>query len=64
MEKLKAILRHLFLITPFFMIGGLELILLHNRSVRELVYRTAIIRKSKKELDKKLFGRFMKRVTK
>lgn len=65
MEKFKAVLKHLFLIVPFFTVGGLELILLHNRIIKEPAYRTVKIRKrTQKELDKKLFIDFMKRATK
>lgn len=64
MNKLKAILRFLFVIVPFFILGGLELIILFNKKIMLYSYETKTITKKKLSTDKKLFAKFMKRVTK
>lgn len=64
MNKVKALLRFLFLIVPFFIMGGLELIFLFNKNIMLYSYETKTLKKNKKKIDKKLFAQFMRRVTK
>lgn len=64
MGKIKALFRFLFLIVPFFILGGLELIFLFNKNIMLYSYETKTIKKKTKKVDKKLFADFMRRVTK
>ena len=64
MNKVKALLRFLFLIVPFFIMSGLELIFLFNKNIMLYSYETKTLKKNKKKIDKKLFAQFMRRVTK
>ena len=64
MDKFKAILRFLFVIVPFFILGGLELIILFNKKIMLYSYETKRITKKRLSTDKKLFAQFMRRVTK
>lgn len=64
MNKIKAILRFLFVIVPFFVLGGLELIILFDKKIMLYSYETKKIKKKRLSTDRKLFAQFMKRVTK
>lgn len=64
MDKIKAIFRFLFVIVPFFILGGLELIILFNKKIMLYSYETKNLTKKKLSTDRKLFAQFMKRVIK
>ena len=49
MNKVKALLRFLFLIVPFFIMGGLELIFLFNKNIMLYSYVTKTLKKNKKK---------------
>ena len=61
-QKLKTILKFIFLITPFFITSGLELIILHDRDIDSWGFTTRSIKKPK--IDKEKFDKMMKRLTK
>lgn len=65
MEKLKVTMKFLFVVVPFFVCGGLELIVLRNRDVKDWIYCDYPIKSTpKRKSDKQLFAEFMRRVLK
>lgn len=61
-QKLKALLKYLFLIVPFIVNSGLELIILHDKEIETWGFNTRAIKKPK--IDKEKFDKMMRRITK
>lgn len=59
---LRSLFKFFFLIVPFFILGGLELIFLHKKEVVLYSYEVKNQkRQSKKELDRKIINDYLKR---
>ncbi len=58
----KALLKFLFVIVPFFILGGLELVFLHKREIYLYAYETKPQpkKKSKKDLRREAINSFLK----
>ncbi len=61
-QKIKAILKFLFVIIPFIIANGLEIIILHNKNIQSWGFTLKTI--SKPKIDKEKFSKMMKRITK
>jgi len=61
-QKLKAILKFLFLIVPFIINSGLELIILHDKQVITWGFNAKPLPRPK--IDKEKFDKMMRRITK
>lgn len=61
-QKLKAVLKFLFIIIPFLIANGLEIIILHNKDIETWGFTLKNI--SKPKIDKEKFDKMMKRLTK
>ena len=64
MDKFKHILYYTFIFMPIMFICGLGIIIVDNKEIFNLQFFTKKLKKTKKEIDKEKFAKFMKRVTK
>lgn len=65
MEKFKNLLWYIFLYSPIVFVNGLGIILLANEKITGGTFQTTIFKKkTKRQIDKEKFAKFMKRVTK
>ena len=64
MEKLKHILWYIFLFRPLTFFVGLSIIILADERIIGSNFQVEKFKKTKRQIDKEKFAKFMKRVTK
>ena len=64
MDKLKHILYYTFIFMPIMFVCGLGIIIVDDKEIFNFQFYTKKLKKTKKQIDKEKFAKFMKRVTK
>ena len=64
MDRMKHILYFTFVLMPLFYVNGLSIIIIDSLKIFNCQFACRRFRKTKKQIDKNKFEKFMKRVTK
>lgn len=64
MDKLKNVLWYIFVFRPLTFFVGLSIIILGNEKIIGGNFQVVTFKKTKRQIDKEKFAKFMKRVTK
>jgi len=64
MDKLKHIMWYIFVYSPLVFMNGISIIVLGNERIVGGTFKTIDFKKTKQQIDKEKFAKFMKRVCK